>query len=68
MWTTVMRLDQARAANSADWIIASTCVTTRIRWRFQRSTQTPATGARKKVGICPAKPTIPSSRAEPVSR
>ena len=35
----------------------ATCVTTSTRCRFQRSTSTPANGATRNVGICPAKPT-----------
>ena len=38
---------------------ASTTSTLR---RFKRSTQTPANGASRNVGICPAKPTTPSSK------
>src|SRR5689334_10700857 len=36
--------------------------------RSSRSTHTPAMGHKKKVGICPAKPTSPSKNAEPVKR
>ena len=46
----------------------SAWVTISARWRFQRSTQTPAGGARKKAGICPQKLTTPRSTADPVSR
>ena len=65
---TVMVPRSANQASSADCTIASACVTTSTRWRFQRSTSTPANGASRNVGICPAKPTTPSSSAEPVSR
>ena len=43
----------ASAASASDWIIARTCVITRTRWRFQRSSQTPAMGATKNAGIWP---------------
>ncbi len=64
---TVMRVS-ANAASAADCAIESTCDQTSTRWRFHRSTATPANGASKNVGICPAKPTIPRSHADPVSR
>ena len=51
----------ATQASAADWSSDRTCVTTRTRWRSQRSTNTPATGPRKKVGARPAKLTAPSS-------
>ena len=65
---TVMRCASATPANANDCTMASTCVTTSTLWRFRRSTHTPAKGANRKVGICPANPTTPSSSAESVSR
>ena len=44
------------------------CVITSVRCRSQRSTQTPATGARKNIGTCEQKLTVPSRTADPVSR
>jgi hypothetical protein len=41
-----------------------TCVATSSRCRFTRSTQTPANGARKKIGIVLAQPTTPSRDAD----
>src|SRR6185437_5952509 len=48
--------------------MASDCVHISTVRRFSRSTSTPANGARRNVGICPAKLTTPSSSADPVSR
>src|ERR1700691_6147663 len=48
--------------------MASVCVHTSTFLRLSRSTHTPAKGATRKVGIWPAKLTVPSSSAEPVSR
>ena len=39
-----------------------------LRSEFIYDTHTPAKGASRKVGICPANPTTPSSSAEPVRR
>ena len=39
-----------------------------IRRRFQRSASTPPNVAKKKIGICPAKPTQPRRTGECVSR
>ena len=47
---------------------ARACVQTSTLALIQRSTQTPAKGASRKVGIWPVKPTMPSSHADPVSR
>ncbi len=44
--------------------MASVCVKITSRWRLVRSTNTPATGARKKVGICPANPTTPNHHGD----
>ena len=57
-----------KAASSADWISASTWVSTSTRCRSQRSTSTPANGASRKVGICPAKLDHAEQQAESVSR
>ena len=65
IWMTPV---SASAARMADWSIASTWVATRTRYRSRRSTQTPAKGASKKVGIWLAKPTTPRRTAEPVRR
>ena len=46
----------------------SVCVHTSTCRRSSLSTQTPAKGATRNVGICPAKLTVPRSSAEPVSR
>src|ERR1700722_10146273 len=46
----------------------SVCVHTSTCLRSSLSTQTPAKGATRNVGIWPAKLTVPSSSAEPVSR
>jgi hypothetical protein len=48
--------------------IDSACVATSSRFRFHRSTAMPANGMRANAGTCDAKPTTPSSRAEPVRR
>ncbi len=64
----VMRPESVSAARASDCTMASVCVHTSTCWRLSRSTQTPAKGARRNVGICPAKPTVPSSSADPVSR
>ncbi len=58
----------ASAASANDWIIESTCVRVRVRWRSQRSTRTPAIGPKTNDGIVLAKPTTPSRTAESVSR
>ena len=65
---TVITPPSVSTASATDCSIESTCVTTRIRCRFERSTRTPANGARIRVGICPQNPTTPRSNAEPVSR
>jgi len=44
--------------------MASACVTTSIRWRSRRSTNTPAKGVSRKLLIRPEKATTPSSQAE----
>src|SRR5580698_7166345 len=46
----------------------SVCVHTSTCLRLSLSTQTPANGATRNVGIWPAKLTVPNSSAEPVSR
>jgi hypothetical protein len=55
-------------SGESDWIIAKICVTSKTCRRSSRSIQTPANGAKMKVGICPANPTTPSKKAERVSR
>ena len=52
---------QTAAAKRNDCTMESAWATTTSRCRFQRSTSTPAKGAKMKVGSCPAKPTSPSS-------
>ena len=64
----VTRPESVSAARASDCTMASVCVHTRTFWRLSRSTQTPAKGARRNVGICPAKLTVPSSSADPVRR
>src|SRR5580658_8677349 len=63
----LMRPLSVSTASASDCSIARTCVTTSTRRRSNQSTHTPAKGATRNVGICPAKPTIPSSKAELVS-
>src|SRR6202041_3629768 len=58
----------ASAASAKDCSMARACVTSKTLRRLRRSTQTPAKGANRNVGICPAKPTTPSRKAEPVRR
>ena len=48
--------------------IAQVCVAMMIRRRSPRSATIPPTVARRKTGICAAKPVIPSSADDPVSR
>ena len=64
----VMWPESVSAASASAWTIDSVCVHTSTWRRSSRSTQTPAKGASRKLGICPAKLTVPSKRAEPVSR
>ena len=64
----VMWPESVNAARVSDWIIDRVCVHTSTWRRFSRSTHTPAKGASRKVGIWPAKLTVPSKSAEPVSR
>ena len=64
----VMWWESVSAASASDCTMESVCVHTSTWRRLRRSTQTPAKGAKRKVGICPAKLTVPSSSAEPVSR
>ena len=64
-------LARVSAASASDCTAARACVQTRTVRRFQRSTQTPAKGASRKVGIWPAKPTMPSSQrgaGEPIDQ
>ena len=63
-----MWCERVSAASAKDWTMESVCVQTSTWRRSRRSTQTPAKGANRNVGICPAKLTVPSSSAEPVSR
>jgi len=65
--TSIVRV-RARPASANDCSIERTWVTQRTRYRPQRSTQTPARGASRNVGIWPAKPTRPSTDADPVRR
>jgi len=62
------RPESVSAAERATAPWPGVCVHTRTFWRLSRSTQTPAKGARRNVGICPAKLTVPSSSADPVRR
>jgi len=55
-------------ASVSDWSIAIVCVQTSTEWRLMRSTITPASGASRKVGICPTNPTVPSMSDDWVSR
>ena len=64
----VMWPESVSAASASDCTMASVCVHTSTFRRSSRSTQTPANGANRNVGICPAKLTVPSSSADPVSR
>ncbi len=64
----VMCPENVSAASRSDWIMDSDCVHTSTCLRLSLSTQTPAKGATRNVGIWPAKLTVPSSSAEPVSR
>ena len=54
----------ARAASAADCRSASDWVTSSRRRLSVWSTNTPASGESRKIGICPANPTSPSSLAE----
>ncbi len=65
---TVMRWVSVSAASASDCTMASPWVHTSTVRRFHRSTSTPASGASRKVGICPAKLTVPSSTDDFVSR
>ena len=49
-------------------IISSTCVANIARYRFTRSDRSPASGASTSTGTLLAKPSTPSSVAEPVNR
>ena len=60
--------ESVSAASANDCTMASVCVHTSTCLRLSRSTQTPAKGAMRNVGICPAKLTVPSSSADFVSR
>ena len=64
----VMCPENVSAASTSDCTMASVCVHTSTCRRSSRSTQTPAKGATRNVGIWPAKLTVPSSSAERVSR
>ncbi len=64
----VMWPESVNAARVSDWTMERVWVQTSTWRRSSRSTHTPAKGATRKVGIWPAKLTVPSSRAEPVSR
>jgi len=64
----VMWPESVSAASASDWNIDRLWVHTSTCCRSSRSTHTPAKGASRNVGICPAKLTVPSSSAEPVSR
>jgi len=64
----LIRCARVSHASSSDCTMASVCVHTSTRRRSWRSTITPAIGANIKVGICPAKLTVPSSSADFVSR
>ena len=48
--------------------MAKLCVTMIVRWRFQRSVNTPANGAKKKLGTWVQKPTRPNRNAELLRR
>ncbi len=50
------------------YINVSRSVHTNTLRRSTRSTSTPASGAKRNVGICPAKPTVPSSSDDFVNR
>ncbi len=63
----VIRPENVNAASASDCTMASVCVQISTCLRLSRSTQTPAKGARRNVGIWPAKLTVPSSSAECVS-
>ena len=65
---TVIRPVNAKNASAADCSIAAIWVTTITRWRSQRSTSTPATGAITELGAWPKNATSPSSAPECVSR
>ena len=66
---TVLCPLRASAASANDSIIDMTCVTTRRRRRSHRSTRMPANGPSRNAGNrVVAKPTRPSSIADPVSR
>ena len=60
--------ERVSAARVSDWTMDKAWVQTRTRRRSRRSIQTPAKGARRKVGIWPMKLTVPSRRAEWVRR
>jgi hypothetical protein len=59
---------RATYASANDSIIANVCVITSTRRSRHRSTSTPANGASRNVGNCPANPTIPNQNGEPVTR
>ena len=48
--------------------MALACVPITMRWRRRRSAAVPPSGASRKTGIWLANPTVPRSKAEPVSR
>ena len=64
----VMRCESVSHASKSDCTMASVWVHTNTLRRSMRSTMTPASGASRNVGICPAKPTVPSSSGDLVSR
>ena len=63
-----MRPVRVRPASASDCIMDKACVHTSTFLRSSRSTHTPAKGANRNVGICPAKLTVPNSSADPVNR
>ena len=64
----VIRPENIMAASVPAWRMDSDWVRSSSRRRSQRSAKTPATGAKSRLGICPAKLTMPSIIIESVSR
>jgi hypothetical protein len=65
---TAMTPLRASTASRKACAIARLWVRSKSRCRFQRSTNTPASGVRNKVGICPKNPATPNQKPEWVKR
>ena len=64
---TLTRPDMVKAMRRNAWSIAKDCVAITVRWRFQRSVSTPASGRSIAAGINAVKSATPS-RSEDLLR